>query len=110
MDAGRTNSPRLARRLFTSISRIAGYFVLFVLFVASLAFGAVLHLDLPVTRRAGADILEQFLQRTFQGSFEIGSFVRLERGGVTVEEFVVLEPTGKKVLSIDEVSVDVDVL
>jgi hypothetical protein len=99
---------KLWRKVARVISQVFGWMLLLLLLLASLAFAALAHLDLPVSRRAGADILEQYLQSTFKGTFKIGSFVRLERNGLTVEEFIVLDPAGRTTLSVDEVSIDVD--
>lgn len=101
-------STKLWRKVAWFVSQAFGWLFLCLLLLASLIFAALAHLDLPVSRRAGADILEQFLQSTFKGTFKIGSFVHLERNGVTVEDFIVLDPSGRQVLNVDRVSVDVD--
>lgn len=77
-------------------------------FLLSLVTGAVLHLDLPVSRRAGADLLEDYLSKNFRGGFQLGSLTRLERGGVTVENFEVFDPSARRVLSLGTLRVNVD--
>lgn len=86
-----------------------GRLVILAVFLLSLAFGAVVHLNLNVSRRVAAQIVVGPLSDLLRGTLQVRSFTRLERNGISVDEVVVLDPEGRTVLEIRELSVEVDV-
>jgi len=83
--------------------------LLAVVFLVGLALGAVMHLDLPVTRRATGSLLGSFLNDTFRGQVLIAELSRLDAFGVTAVGIEVLDPDGRRVLGIRELDVSFDV-
>src|SRR5690606_7086910 len=79
-------------------------------FVTRRVYGAILHLNLPVSRRAAAQILIGSVSNALQGTIRVSSFARFSQRGISAEEIEVLDPEGRLVLKIKHLSADVDVL
>lgn len=79
-----------------------------VIFVVSLVAGAVLHLDLAVTRRAAQSFASSFLSSSFRGRIEMENLERLDASGLTARGLQVFDPEDRLVLSVERVDVEVD--
>lgn len=77
-------------------------------FVAAVAFGAVLHLDLPVTRRAAQQLLGNSLGGLFKGTITIARLERLDAGGLTALGVEVKDPEKRRVLWAQRLDIQVD--
>jgi hypothetical protein len=77
-------------------------------FVAATAVGVYLHVDLPPARREVARRVEDLLNDTFQGRFEIGSIERISSRTLRVSEVRVRDPKGMVVLVVKSLRVRSD--
>jgi len=82
----------------------------FVSFILSLVASAALHLSLPPARKAGASLLEGFLNQTFIGHFSVGQVRRLDPFGVQLEGAVIRDPDGRVVLRVPSLEVSFDLV
>lgn len=102
-------APVWIRRALRIMGGTLGRVVIFLVFLLSLAVGAVIHLDLKVSRRVAAQLVVGPLSDSLRGTIQVRSFTRLARNGISVDEVVVLDPEGRTTLQVREVSVEVDV-
>lgn len=77
-------------------------------FTASLLFGAVVHLRLPVARTATARLLQQYLSALLQGTIEIDSVSQLSGGNISLKNVQVFDPDGRLVLSARRLDASID--
>src|SRR5690606_14544016 len=68
------------------------------------------HLNLPVSRRAAAQILMSLVSDSLRGTIRVSSFAHFSQRGIAAEEIEVLDPEGRLVLKISHLSAEVDVL
>lgn len=85
-------------RLRRALARVAASTGLGLVFVASLAGGVILHLDLPAARRQVERFVRQALDGTFEGTVEARGFDHVGLDGIAVREIVVHDPAGIEVM------------
>lgn len=85
------------------VPRLLATLGLSVVFVAALALGVVLHIDLPLGRRVTAQALGALLSSTFHGRISIGTLDRLTLRGVVARDVETYDVYGNNVLKLDEV-------
>ncbi|HSC88191.1 MAG TPA: hypothetical protein VLC09_13000, partial [Polyangiaceae bacterium] len=88
--------------------RLLGATGLALVFVVSLPFAAVLHLDVPATRRAVTGILDGALAAALRGKISFANLARLDAFGVEVREIEVRDPSDRLVLRAERLVVDFD--
>ena len=103
-----SEEPRWVQLTLRIMGGTLGRLVILLMFLASLAVGAVAHLNLNVSRRVAAQLVIGPVSSSLRGTIQVRSFTRLERTGISVDEVVVLDPQGRTTLRIRELSIDVD--
>ncbi len=96
-----------ARRVLGVIGSVVG---VTVTFVAGVASAAVVHLDLPATRRLVATQVNGILDSTLAGKVHIEQIAGLGLGGVEGVQVRVHDPDGVQVLHVDGVRVRIRAL
>lgn len=81
-----------------------------LVFLVATAFGAVLHLGLPVARPAQRDALLAFLNGFFRGSFRIGELSRLDAFGVGLKDITIVDPYGNTVIAAKSLTLEFDLV
>lgn len=79
--------------------------LLLLVFVLGLAFGVLLHVDLPATRRVVSTSVTKLLRSSFAGSIAIERIGRLGLGGISGVSAKIYDPEGRQVLVADDVRV-----
>lgn len=96
------------RRLLTwkSIRLWIGRVLSVVTFCVAFVFGAIFHLDLPVTRRAAESLVEVWLNDLLQGTIRIDHLKRLESGGLTAVGIEIFDPQDRPIFQVEELDVE----
>lgn len=81
---------------------------LLLYFGVSLTIGALLHLDLPITRAAIARLTETGLAGVIRGKIRIGKITHVAENGVRLERVEVIDPSNRSVIRVRHLSADVN--
>ncbi len=104
------NDPKRAAAYLRSLLRWLGRLALAVCFLVSVVLGALIHLDLPVSRRAAGDLLERILNQSLEGTIRIGSVSHLVGQGVSATDLEMLDPEGRTTLRVAKLVAEIDLL
>lgn len=78
-------------------------------FVSALGAGALLHLQLPASRRAVAHLTEEALRATFEGDFEVEGVEKIGLSGVRLGLVSIRDPAGVEVIRAQGVEAETSV-
>lgn len=97
------------RRVLRWAGRTLTALGLLLVFALSLAAAAVLHINLPASRRVASSLLSRALAGTFYGEVRTGEIGELSLHGTTLNEIIVKDESGTTVLTLNDVRVRTDV-
>lgn len=96
------------RSLFVAAKSVVLAVALALYFVSSLIIGALLHIDLPITRAAIARLTETSLDGVIRGTVRIGKISHLAESGVDLEQVEIFDPSERAVIRVRHLSADVN--
>lgn len=108
-DPGPARGGRRARVLRFA-GRASATLGLSAVFVLALVAGAVLHVNLPASRRVASTLLSRSLTGAFHGELRTGEIQELGLRGATLSEATVKDEAGTTVLTLQDIRVRTDVV
>jgi translocation and assembly module TamB len=99
---------RAPRRAPGWASRVLGAAGLVACFAGAAASGIVVHANVPVARRLAARAVASVLSDVLAGSVAVEPFTRIEPHRVTVPRATLVDAFGHRVLTLEDVRVDLD--
>ncbi|MBK7583029.1 MAG: translocation/assembly module TamB domain-containing protein [Myxococcales bacterium] len=102
--------PRRRVRVLGFLGRSFGLLALLAVFATSLGAGAILHVNLPASRRVASTLLSRSLSGVFYGEVKTGQIEDLGLRGATLSDVIVKDEAGSVVLTLNDVRVRADVI
>lgn len=93
-----------------ALSRVGIALLWIVGAVAALVLSAWLHIFTPLSRELVRDIVLAQLNAGIQGRVEVGRISEIDFGSIGLEDLVVYDPQGRRVLSVEHASAEPDLL